>query len=53
MGGAMLPEMLRWLWRDQQVSVDPNDTVERSFRVGRIPAPGAAPPPAANAAGVR
>jgi enterochelin esterase family protein len=28
MGGAML----RWLWRDQPVSVDPNDTVERSFR---------------------
>lgn len=32
MGGAMLPEMLRWLWRDHPVSVDPNDTVERSFR---------------------
>lgn len=32
MGGAMLPEMMRWLWRDQPVSVDPEDTVERSFR---------------------
>ena len=32
MGGAMLPEMMRWLWRDQPVSVDPRDTVERSFR---------------------
>jgi len=24
--------MMRWLWRDQPVSLDPNDTVERSFR---------------------
>jgi enterochelin esterase family protein len=32
MGGAMLPEMLRWLWRDHPVSVDPQDSVERSFR---------------------
>jgi hypothetical protein len=32
MGGAMLPEMMRWLWRDHPVSVDPHDTVERSFR---------------------
>ena len=31
-GGAMLPEMMRWLWRDQSVSVDPHDMVERSFR---------------------
>jgi len=30
-GGAILPDMLRWLWRDQPVSTDPNDTVERSF----------------------
>jgi enterochelin esterase family protein len=28
----MLPEMMRWLWRDQPVSVDPRDTAERSFR---------------------
>jgi enterochelin esterase family protein len=32
MGGAILPEMMRWLWRDQPVSTDPRDTVERSFR---------------------
>jgi enterochelin esterase-like enzyme len=32
MGGAMLPEMMRWLWRDGPVSTDPNDTVERGFR---------------------
>ena len=31
MGGAILPEMMRWLWRDQPVSVDPGDAVERSF----------------------
>lgn len=35
MGGAMLPEMMRWLWRDHPVSVDPNDPNERSFRTGR------------------
>jgi enterochelin esterase-like enzyme len=32
MGGSMLPEMMRWLWRDQPVSVDPHDMVERAFR---------------------
>ena len=32
MGGAILPDMMRWLWRDQLVSTDPHDTVERSFR---------------------
>jgi enterochelin esterase family protein len=31
MGGAILPEMMRWLWRDHPVSADPNDTIERSF----------------------
>ena len=31
-GGAIFPEMMRWLWRDQPVSSDPNDAVERSFR---------------------
>jgi enterochelin esterase-like enzyme len=31
MGGAILPEMMRWLWRDHPVSVDANDMVERSF----------------------
>jgi enterochelin esterase family protein len=29
MGGAIMPEMMRWLWRDSPVSVDPNDAVER------------------------
>ena len=46
MGGAMLPEMMRWLWRDHPVSVDPNDTNERSFRAGKIAEPAATPPPA-------
>ena len=32
MGGPILPDMMRWLWRDQPVSLDPNDSVERSFR---------------------
>jgi enterochelin esterase-like enzyme len=32
MGGAIMPEMMRWLWRDQPVSTDPHDTVERGFR---------------------
>jgi enterochelin esterase family protein len=31
-GGAIMPEMMRWLWRDAPVSTDPNDMVERSFR---------------------
>jgi enterochelin esterase family protein len=30
-GSAVVPEMMRWLWRDGSVSVDPNDKVERSF----------------------
>jgi enterochelin esterase-like enzyme len=30
-GGVILPEMMRWLWRDQPVSTDVNDEVERSF----------------------
>ena len=30
-GGAIFPDMMRWLWRDQPVSTDVNDTVERSF----------------------
>ena len=32
MGGAILPEMMRWLWRDQPVSTDPRDMVERAPR---------------------
>jgi enterochelin esterase family protein len=31
MGGPILPEMMRWLWRDHPVSTDPNDAVERSL----------------------
>ena len=31
-GGMMVPEMMRWLWRDMPVSTDVNDSVERSFR---------------------
>jgi enterochelin esterase-like enzyme len=30
-GGAVLPEMMRWLWRDHPASTDVNDAVERSF----------------------
>jgi len=31
MGGAIFPDMMRWLWRDHAVSTDPKDRVERSF----------------------
>jgi len=31
-GGAILPEMMRWLWRDYPRSWDPHDLAERSFR---------------------
>ena len=31
-GGAIFPDMMRWLWRDGPVSTDPNDKVERGFR---------------------
>jgi enterochelin esterase family protein len=31
-GGAIMPEMMRWLWRDSALSTDPKDMVERSFR---------------------
>ncbi len=32
-GGAIFPDIMRWLWRDSQtISTDPEDTVERSFR---------------------
>jgi enterochelin esterase family protein len=34
-GGAIFPEIMRWLWRDtQKVSTDRNDAVERAFREG-------------------
>ena len=31
-GGAIMPEMMRWLWRDGPASTDVNDMVERAFR---------------------
>jgi enterochelin esterase-like enzyme len=31
-GGAIMPEMMRWLWRDGPLSTDPNDMLERAFR---------------------
>lgn len=37
-GGAIFPAMMRWLWRDQPVSTDVRDEVERSFREPRPPA---------------
>ena len=30
-GGAIFPDMMRWLWRDHGVSTDVNDRVERAF----------------------
>jgi len=30
-GGAIFPDMMRWIWRDHAVSTDVNDAVERSF----------------------
>ena len=36
-GGTMVPEMMRWLWRDMPVSTDVNDKVERSFRAPAAP----------------
>jgi enterochelin esterase family protein len=33
MGGAILPDMMRWLWRDHEFSSDPKDSVERSFNL--------------------
>lgn len=35
MGGPLLPEMMRWLWRDHPVSTDPNDKVERLYNEPR------------------
>lgn len=32
MGGAILPEMMRWLWRDSPVSTDAHNEVEKSMR---------------------
>ena len=30
-GGAIMPEMLRWLWRDYPRKDDPRDASERGF----------------------
>ena len=37
MGGAILPDMMRWLWRDHEFSSDPKDAVERSFNLPSNP----------------
>lgn len=31
-GGMVLPDMMRWIWRDHAVSTDPKNEVERAFR---------------------
>jgi enterochelin esterase family protein len=31
-GGMILPDMMRWLWRDGPVFTDPSDMTERGFR---------------------
>jgi enterochelin esterase family protein len=36
-GGAIFPDMMRWLWRDQLVDTDPNDQTERAYRVPATP----------------
>jgi enterochelin esterase family protein len=33
-GGSILPDVMRWLWRDHSVSTDVKDMVERGFNVG-------------------
>ncbi len=38
-GGAILPEMMRWLWRDQVVSTDASDKTERAFRTPKDESP--------------
>ena len=38
MGGAIFPDMMRWLWRDHAVSTDPKDMVERSFNAPKAAA---------------
>jgi hypothetical protein len=31
-GGTILPDMMRWLWREGPMSTDPKEMVERGFR---------------------
>jgi enterochelin esterase-like enzyme len=38
MGGAILPDMMRWLWRDHAVSTDAHNTEEKSFNQPKGPA---------------
>jgi rhamnogalacturonan endolyase len=47
-GGAIMPEMMRWLWRDYPRSADAHDKVERSLR---FPASQPATKPATQPAG--
>jgi enterochelin esterase-like enzyme len=35
-GGMVLPDMMRWLWRDHPASTDVNDMVERSFNTPKM-----------------
>src|SRR5688572_26541298 len=35
-GGAIFPDMMRWLWRDHAVSTDVKDMVERSFHTPAV-----------------
>ncbi len=35
-GGAILPDMMRWLWRDGPVSTDATNMAERGFRLPAI-----------------
>jgi enterochelin esterase family protein len=46
-GGPMLPDMMRWLWRDGPVSLDPNDMTERAFRAPYVAPPASASPASA------
>jgi predicted alpha/beta superfamily hydrolase len=43
MAGAMLPEMLRWLWRDYPRADDPFDKANRGLYTAEVLAPDAAP----------
>lgn len=47
-GSVIMPDMLRWLWRDQPVSTDPNDKSERAFRTAATTAEPTTPAAAAN-----
>jgi enterochelin esterase-like enzyme len=38
-GGAMMPDMMRWLWRDYPRSYDVHDMVERSFHAAATNTP--------------